>query len=497
MVDYLKRYYELRDQINAFNYAMYVISWDSETEAPSGCFEERSKQIGVLSQLLYDIILSDEYFTIVSKLNSEELYDELLTKEIARTYKDLVKQKKVPKEKYIQLNILCSKSNNIWTMAKRNNDYSLFAPILGDIIKLIKEYTTYLETPTMKGYDVLLNEYEEGFNKAKYDVFFDQLKKEIVPLVKEVTSLPQKYTYEFTKNTFSKEKQRQFSKYIMDIMDFDQTRGMMKESEHPFTSGYCNSDVRWTNHFYENDLTSSIFSAIHELGHSIYEQQGDDKLTDTCLAGGSTMAFHESQSRFYENIIGRSKAFWETHFAKLQSIFPEELKDVSLDEFYHYVNKVEKSLIRTEADELTYPLHIMIRYEIEKMIIEQDISVFELPSLWNKLYKEYLGVDVETDKEGILQDVHWAGASFGYFPTYALGSAYGAQLFNQMKKEIDVDKAIKSGTMKDINLWLKEKVHKYGKSLTPEEILLKTTNETFNPKYYIEYLKSKYLSLMK
>ena len=204
------------------------------------------------------------------------------------------------------------------------------------------------------------------------------------------------------------------------------------------------------------------------------------------------MAMHESQSRFYENIVGRSYEFWKRHYSKLKEIFNEELKDISLDEFYMYVNEVECSLIRVEADELTYPLHIMVRYEMEKKIIEEDINIDELPSMWNKLYKEYLDIDVPNDKLGILQDVHWSGGSFGYFPTYALGSAYGAQLLYAMQKDLDFNEAIGQENLKSINEWLKEKIHHFGMTKTPDELLKISTNESFNAKYYIKYLKDKY-----
>ena len=278
----------------------------------------------------------------------------------------------------------------------------------------------------------------------------------------------------------------------MDVMCFDKSRGLMKEREHPFTSGYGTSDVRVTNHYYEDLLTSSIFSAIHELGHATYDQQCDPALDATFLSGGSSMAIHESQSRFYENIVGRSYEFWVRHYPKLQNIFSEELCDVTLDEFYKYINKVECSLIRTEADELTYPLHVMVRYEIEKLIIESDVDVYELPKIWNKLYKEYLGIDVPSDKEGILQDVHWAGGSFGYFPTYALGSAYGAQMLDAMRKDLDFEKIIGEENLNKINEWLKNKIHIYGGTKTPDELMIISTGKSFDAAYYVEYLKNKF-----
>ena len=398
---------------------------------------------------------------------------------------------KVPMEELVEYSILISKSQNIWAEAKVNNNYSLFKSTLKEIIDFNKRYVKYLETENLKGYDVLLDIYEEGMTKEKYDKFFSLLKEEIVPLVKQIKEKNINKDI-LSGRLFDVNKQKEFADYLMDVMCFDKSRGLIKESEHPFTSGYGTTDVRITNHYYEDLLISGIFSCIHELGHATYEQQSNPTLDSTLLGGGASMAMHESQSRFYENIVGRSYNFWVSHYPKLKSIFSEELKDVSLDDFYRYINNVECSLIRTEADELTYPLHIMVRYEIEKLIIESDVDVDKLPAIWNNLYKEYLGIDVPTDKEGILQDIHWAGGSFGYFPTYALGSAYGAQMLESIKKDLDFEKEIGKENLKQINEWLKNKIHNFGSTKTPDELLNISTGESFDAKYYVEYLKNKF-----
>lgn len=492
MQDMLAIYNNSKTKINALSYALYLISWDSETEAPIGCLEERANQIGTLVSMMLEISHDENYIKAVKELysNKDNLSQDLKL-EIEKVYEALEKELKIPTNELVEYEMLLAKANNIWVDAKLTNDYSKFAPVLKQIIEWQRKYIKYLETEKIKGYNVLLNDYEKGFTKDEYDLFFNTLKTKLVPFVHKITSLPN-INDDFVKRSFNIDKQKEFAKYLMDVMCFDQKYGLTKESEHPFTSGYGTTDVRVTCHYYENLLTSSIFSMIHELGHGTYERGCDPKYDNTALSGGTTMAMHESQSRFYENIVGRSYSFWDRHYPKLRELFKEELSDVSLDDFYHAVNKVEKSLIRTEADELTYPLHIMVRYDIEKMIFEQDADVKELPSIWNKLYKDYLGIDVPTDTEGILQDIHWAGGSFGYFPTYALGSAYAAQLYHQMQKEIDVDLAFGADNLEIVNNWLKEKVHKYAGSKTPKEILKDVTNEEFNPNYYVEYLIKKY-----
>ena len=485
-------YIDYRTKMQALGYASYIISWDSETEAPVGCLEERSKQVGVLSEMSYRLERSDEYINCVKTLHDNiDSLDELLKVEIKKVYKDLMNSLKVPMEELVEYSILISKSQNIWAEAKVNNDYSIFKSTLKEIIDFNKRYVKYLETENLKGYDVLLDIYEEGMTKEKYDKFFSLLKEEIVPLVKQIKEKNINKDPLFGK-LFDVNKQKEFADYLMDVMCFDKSRGLIKESEHPFTSGYGTTDVRITNHYYEDLLISGIFSCIHELGHATYEQQSNPTLDSTLLGGGASMAMHESQSRFYENIVGRSYNFWVKHYPKLKSIFSEELKDVSLDDFYRYINNVECSLIRTEADELTYPLHIMVRYEIEKLIIESNVDVDKLPAIWNNLYKEYLGIDVPTDKEGILQDIHWAGGSFGYFPTYALGSAYGAQMLESIKKDLDFEKEIGKENLKQINEWLKNKIHNFGSTKTPDELLNISTSESFDAKYYVEYLKNKF-----
>lgn len=488
----LQIYQQVKAKINAYQYALYLINWDSETEAPVGSFEERSKQVGKLVEMMLECSHDSKYIEALNQLSShrDEL-DEDTKRAIIKDKEALDKELKIPTEELVAYEMLLAKSQTLWQQAKLSNDYSKFSGALKEIIDFQKSYIHYLETDEIKGYNVLLDDYEKGFTKADYDYFFQVLKTDLVPFVKEITA-KQQIKDDFITKSYSIEKQKVYARYLMDVMGFDTQYGLTKESEHPFTSGYGTTDVRVTCHYYENLLTSSIFSMIHELGHATYERQCNPKYDDTALSGGTTMAMHESQSRFYENIVGRSNAFWKTHFPKLKELFAEELKNVTVDDFYKAVNKVEKSLIRTEADELTYPLHIMVRYDIEKMIFEDNVDIDDLPKIWNQLYKDYLDIDVPSDTEGILQDVHWAGGSFGYFPTYALGSAYAAQLYHQMQKEIDVEQAFGEKQLQTVNAWLKEKVHQFAGSKTPKEILLEVTGESFNPRYYVTYLKEKY-----
>ncbi len=488
-----KQYQGFVEKIKAYNFVFYIIEWDSQTEAPDDCFEERAKQMKVLAEEQYKIMASKELIAIVDELYSRQNeLDDILKHEIIEFKKANDRVIKIPMEEYSELNSLLAVTENIWAKAKDNNDFASFAPYLKRIVELLKKQVKYLETDELKGYDVLLDQYEPGMTIKKYDEFFDLLKTELIPFVKKVTSTKLEFDDSFSKLIYPKNLQKEFTNYLENVMNFDHNKGLSKESAHPFTSGFGTHDVRYTNHFYEDNFISSIFSAIHELGHATYESQVDPLLEDTLSGGGASMAMHESQSRFYENIIGRSYEFWKPNFPVLKKIFKKQLKNVSLDDFIKLINRSENSLIRTEADELTYPIHIMIRYEIEKDLFNDKIQVEDLPKIWNKMIKDNLGIDCPNDTMGVLQDVHWAGGSFGYFPTYALGSAYASQIYYSLIKDVNVQKALKNKSTKEINEWLKEHIHKYGSSKYPQEILKLATNEEFNPHYYIKYLKEKY-----
>lgn len=486
----IEQYKKIRQQIKAYEYVMGLVGWDSATEAPEGCFEKRGEYSGIMSEELYKIQTGKEFKSLIEELyNHQQELDPLLAHEIREIKRANDKQSKIPMEEYVAYSTLMASSEQVWAKAKKENDFKQFAPLLEKIVAFQKKYMKWEEEENLKGYDLLLDEYERGFTTKEYDEFFDLLKKELVPFVKQITSKGYPGKEDYSKLVIEADKQKKVTKKIEDIMCFDHTRGIAKESEHPFTGGSGSYDVRYTNHFYEDNFISSIYSAVHELGHATYEQQCDPELDETFIGGGASMAMHESQSRFFENMVGRSQAFINLLLPEMQEAFGMKL---DAKELFYYVNRVENSLIRTEADELTYPLHIMLRYDLERALLSDEISVEDLPKEWNKRFKEYFGIDVPSDAEGVLQDVHWAGGSFGYFPTYALGSAYAAQFYHAMSKDLDIEGSLESGSTKAINAWLKEHIHKYHASKYPKDILLEATKEEFNPHYYVEYLKEKY-----
>lgn len=495
-MSYQEVYKKFKKEIRALNYALWIINWDSETEMPEGSHQYKASQRAVLNEKLFSLYLDPKRIEALENLNNSIL-EFPFKREIELEYKNLLKIIKVPKKELLKQQILLDKANQIYKKAKKENDFSIFESTLEEIINYKKKYIKYLQTKDLKGYDVLLNDYHEGLKVEDYDKYFSLLKKELVPLIEKVNTKKLKYSDVLDKTLFPINKQREFNHYLLNTLGYDLKHGLLKESIHPFTSGVTAKDVRITTTYYQNNLQSAIFSTIHEMGHAIYEQQTDEKYIGSITEKIESFAMHESQSRLYENMLGRSYEFWINHYKKLTEIFNEELKGVSLDDFYKYINKVENSFIRVNADELTYSIHIMIRYEIEKAIFNENLPISEIKPLWNKLYKDNLGLIVKNDKEGVLQDIHWSGGSFGYFPSYSLGSAIAAQLYNSMSKQIDVNKIILDNKIDIINKWLKEKIHKHGSFKTPNEIIKAATEEDFNPKYYLNYLIEKYSKLYK
>ncbi|MBQ7276350.1 MAG: carboxypeptidase M32 [Bacilli bacterium] len=494
---YINKYNETNKILRAYGYANYLSNWDAETTAAFGTIQSRNDVVGSLSELSYKLSTSAEYTETIDYLfdHRDEL-DDILKHEIYEMKKNNEAQKKIPMEDFVAFSQLLNEVYPVYVKAKNEDNYDLFAPYLEKIIEFKKKQIKYLEKDNRfnnyKGYDLLLDGFEPDMTREEYDKFFGVLKEKLVPFIKKVTKKKLKYNKKFLNKKYASSIQFEYAKYLQAVMEFDPNYTVMRESEHPFTTGFGNKDVRITNHYYEDNVRSSIFSAIHEMGHGLYELHVSDEVDASLSGGGASMAMHESQSRFMENMIARKEVFWETHFSKLQEMFPKELKGINYHDFFLSVNEVKRDFIRTEADELTYPLHIMVRYELEKKIFSGKIKVSDLSNEWNKLYKKYLGLKVTNNKQGILQDVHWAYGNFGYFPTYALGSAYAAQFYKALEKDVDIDKAIRSGKLTDINNWLKEHIHKYGASLYPKEIIKKATGEDFNPDYYVKYLIDKY-----
>ena len=482
---------EIEATTAAYSHAMGALSLDAATAAPLGAAEGRGKTMAVLSKVVYGMAASDDTRQLLEYLtaHAEEL-DAKRRRQVEIRKKDCEQLVRIPQEEYISFNVLLNKAEGIWRVAKQENDFAAFAPVLEEIVAYNRKFAGYYDANKLP-YDALLNEFEEGLTMQTLDGFFAELRKVIVPLVKAISEKPAPNT-DFLNQSYPIEGQKKLAKYLMEVIGLDPNRCTLAESEHPFTLGFNTNDVRITTHYYEYNPTFAISSTIHEGGHALYDLGVDPEYDGTCLGGGVSMGIHESQSRFYENLIGRSLEFVELIFPKMQEIFPQQLANVTAYDLYRALNKAEPSLIRTESDELTYALHIMVRYEVEKQLMDGTLAVKDVPAEWNRLYKEYLGVDVPSDTLGCLQDSHWSGGSIGYFPSYALGSAYGAQMKHVMESQIGpIAGYVKKGDIAAITAWLGEHIHRFGCFKKPAAIFEDACGK-FDPKYFAEYLTEKY-----
>lgn len=479
---------------SAYDHAIGILFLDGTTVAPSDGWEGRGKTMEVLSELTYKLETDPDIENWIGYLEQQaENLTPVQKRKIEVIRKNYDRMHRIPAEEYIEFTVLQNEAQVAWQKAKEDDNFELFAPYLEKIVWYNRKFAGYYN-PQMAPYDALLNEYEEGMNQKTLDAFFAQLRQTIVPLLAEVQKAAP-VDDSFLYRHYPIEKQRILSDYLMEVLGMDRRRSTIAETEHPYTTNFSNKDVRITTHYYENNLVSSMFSVIHEGGHALYELGCDERYNHTVLSGGVSMGMHESQSRFYENIIGKSQAFVHAIYPKLLELFPQQLADVDETMFYRAINKAEPSLIRIESDELSYTLHIMVRYEIEKMLIDGSLSVKDVPQCWNRLYQEYLGIHVPNDREGCLQDSHWSGGSIGYFPSYALGSAYGPQMLDKMMETSpDLWDDVARGDLSGISGWLRENIHCHASFIKPTELFERVCGK-FDATYYTDYLKEKFTKL--
>lgn len=477
----------------AYQTALTLFEWDNETLAPEQAGAYTARVQGVLAASYQEVLTGPELKGLISACEQESGTEENPEKQaVLREIKEEAEQLEcIPPKEYRAYQELVAESARIWARAREEKNFQAFAPTLEKIIFWQKTFAGYRAKKGQRLYDVMLDSYEKGFGMKELDEFFGLLKKELVPLLHQVMESPVRISDEFLTGDYPEDRQRELAEYLAEYVGFDFRKGVLAESAHPFTTSLHNHDVRITTH-YKNSLDSSLFSVIHESGHAIYEMGIEDRLTQTPAGQGASMGMHESQSRFFENILGRSEAFWIPVYGKVKELFGEQLRGIGREQFVRAINRVHPGLIRTEADELTYSLHVLVRYELEKALIEEDLPVEQLPRLWADKYEEYLGIRPENDGEGVLQDIHWAQGSFGYFPSYALGSAFGAQMYASMKKEMDADQMLEEGRLGEIREYLRLHVHRFGKVKTSRQILQDMTGEDFRPQYYVDYLKEKY-----
>ena len=489
----LKIYKDNQEKLNAYMLLMSTAYFDKDTIAPKKANQERNKAFAYMEGEMFSFMTDPKYLEAVKTLSKMDL-GEAMNRDVKLAKKSLEDIVVFTKEESMAFSLACMEANDAWQIAKHNDDYAKFEPHLLKLIEMAKQ-RAIKRNPKKDPYDLYLDDYEEGMNKVKYDEFFGLIKDKLLPLIRQVEEKQDYIDDSFLYAYYPRKRQEEFMEELNKYLGFDRSWGYMGVSEHPFTNGFLQNDCRITTAYDEHNITACLFSIIHEVGHAYYEHQVDKKYQPTMIKKMISSGMHESQSRFLENYMGRREAFWVKLYPKLQKAFPENLGNVSLKEFVKAINVSKCSLIRTDADELTYPIHILIRYEIEKGIFDGSISTENLNVTWKEKYKEYLDVDVPDDTRGILQDIHWSGASFGYFPTYALGSAIGAQLLHKMEKDLDVDAYLEKGQFKKITDYLKNNFQKYGALYDCNTLLKMATGETFKPKYYISYLDKKYRKL--
>ena len=492
MEETIQRFKKHLARMEAYSHAFGVLNYDSETAMPRGGSEHLGMTYSVLSEEMYRMTTSPELKEMVKEiLLHKDQVDEITRRDAEELYEDMERTEKIPMEEYVAYQVAQNDASSAWHTAKVTNDFALFAPHLEKLVDYSRRFAGYWDS-TKPPYDVLLDMYEKGLNMETLDRFFALLRTELLPVIQAVVRKGPVVDDSFLMKRFPIEKQRKLSDRLMEVMTIDRNHCSIGEVEHPFTTNFSKDDVRITTHYHEKSFASSMYSVIHEGGHALYELNIGDDIKYSPLGSGASMSIHESQSRFYENIIGRSEAFLTYILPDIQKLGPRALRNVTPHDFYLAVNRSEPSLIRTEADELTYSFHIMIRYELEKQLIAGTLQVRDLPDTWNRLYKDYLGVEVPDYTRGLLQDSHWSGGSFGYFPSYALGSAYGAQMLTVMEKDIPVWELVAKGDLKPIVAWLTERIYKYGRLLKPNELILKACGAPFDPCCYVNYLKTKY-----
>ncbi len=474
--------------------AQAVLGWDQQTYMPAGGAEGRGEQLSTLAKLTHDQFISDEVGALLEDLlpyaekldpNSD---DARLIKVTAREYK---KQKLIPSKWVSEFAQLTTVAQEAWVSARADSNFKHFQPYLEKIVQMRREYANYF-APYAHIYDPLLDDYEPGLKTAEVQQIFNKLRTAQVELIRAIINRPQ-VNNDFLQVTLDEKKQWDFGVDVITKFGYDWQRGRQDKAAHPFTTTFSLGDVRITTRFIPNSGSSALFSTMHECGHALYEQGISPALRRTLLMTGASMALHESQSRLWENLVGRSKEFWECFYPKYQSLFPETFGNVGLDEFYQGINKVAPSLVRVEADEATYNLHVMLRLEMEIGMLDGSMQISDLPAIWNDKMRDYLGLVPPDDGVGVLQDIHWAGGMIGYFPTYSLGNLVSVQLWEKILEDIPALPAhIRQGNFEPLLTWLHDKVHSHGAKYDPQDMVKRITGSTITPEPYMNYLTKKY-----
>jgi len=492
MSEKLNQLKEILGEVSDLGHAASVLGWDQNVNMPPGGSEARGQQLATLGKIAQEKSTSEEVGRLIDDLKKEfdggDSNEAAMVRVAARTYE---KNKRVPAEFIAEQAIVTTKAFEAWVEAKGKSDFSIFRPHLEKVVELVQRYVSFFP-PGDHPYDTLLDDYEPGMKTFEVQEIFNALRPKQVELIKKISAAKQ-VKDDFLHKKYNEKKVWDFGEAIITEFGYDWRRGRQDKAPHPFETSFSVNDVRITNRFEADSPLATLFSAMHESGHAMYEQGINPAYERTPLANGTSLAVHESQSRMWENLVGRSLPFWEHFFPALKKTFPSQLDGVNAKSFYRAINKVQPSLIRVNADEATYNLHIMLRLELEIGMVDGTMKVKDLPEIWNAKMKDYLGITPPNNAQGVLQDIHWSGGSIGYFSTYALGNLVSVQLWEQINKDIkDLDEQIRKGKFDSLLAWLREKIHVFGHKYDPQDLVQRVTGSRINAAPYVRYLTKKY-----
>jgi len=477
-------------------HAAGVLGWDQQTYMPPGGAEARAEQLATLSRLAHEMFVAETTGALLEQAAAEvdgagyDSDEAALVRVVQHDY-DLATR--VPTKLVEEIARTTTLAHEVWAKARQENDFASFAPMLDKIYDLMRQQAVALGYED-RMYDALLDQYEPGMKTAQVEALFAELREELVPFVAAIFERLDAVDDTPVKLNYGIDKQAEFGLKVIEQLGYDMTRGRQDKAVHPFTTEFSINDVRITTRYQEDWMPAALFGSIHEAGHAMYEQGSDPRLEGTMLAGGTSLGVHESQSRMWENLVGRSRGFWQYFYPDLQKLFPEQLGAVNLDAFYKAINAVSRSLIRVEADEVTYNLHIMLRFEMENDLLEGKLAVKDAPDYWNAKMESYLGITPpDNGKHGVLQDVHWSSGLVGYFPTYSLGNFLSVQYWDKALADVpSIPDDIASGNFATLLDWLRANIHVHGRKYWPTELTERVTGEPIQVRSFMRYLKDKY-----
>ncbi len=481
--------------VNGIYRASAILHWDQQTKMPPGGAAARAEQLATLATIGHDLFTSEETGSLLRDAANELAgapYDSDDASLVRVAQREYDQQTKLPTQLVSEIRRHAGLSHEVWAKARQENDFAAFAPNLAKTAELSREAAECLGY-TNHVYDALIDEFEPGMKTAEVRTIFDDLKSGLVPLAREIAERGATVDDSVIHQPFDEGVQESFGVMVAERIGYDFSRGRQDRAVHPFAIGISVNDVRITTRFETDFLSPALFGTMHEVGHAMYEQGVSPALDGTILARGASLGMHESQSRMWENVVGRSRSFWHHFYPLLQSAFPSQLASVPLDTFYGAINKVHPSFIRVEADEITYNLHIMLRFELELALLDGSLSVADAPAAWNDKSREYLGITPPSDTLGILQDVHWSGGMMGYFPTYTLGNILSVALYDTaVRAHPTIPDEIEQGRFDTLRGWMTEHIYRHGQKFEPKELVLRATGEPLQSRSYLNYLTTKF-----